>query len=113
MPSRTSRARLRAPENRAPAAGVRHSFCRPTAHRGALFPEEYCARSAIRPADSSDLLAFRSPFLPEPLRMRLTWDWLDRARPTVALLSTLRCRLRRAATARPSLLVRENSGCSL
>src|SRR4029453_11476740 len=97
MPSRTSRARSRVTENRARAAGLRRSFCRPTAHRGALFPEEYCERTSIRPADSSGLQARRGRLLRELFRTRLTWESLDRARPKVALPSTLRCLLHRGA----------------
>src|SRR5512140_2644915 len=109
MPSHTSRARLRALETRALAAGLRHSFCRPVAHRGSLSQEEYCARTSIRPADSSGPQACRCRLLPELLRTRLAWESLDRAGPRVAFQSTPRCRLRRVAIARPLLSVPENS----
>src|SRR5215217_8846867 len=97
-------------ENRALAAGLRHSFCKPAARRGALFPEECRARTSIRRADSWDPPACRRRRLRELLHTRLTWGLLDRARLRVALRSTRRCRLHRVAIAHPLLSVRENSG---
>src|SRR5215469_3645410 len=113
MPSRTTQARSPALEIRALAAGLRHSFCTPGAHRGALFPKEYCARTSVRPADSSGLQEYRCRLLPKLLRVRLAWGSLDRVRWKVVRLSTPQFRPRPGAIARPSLLVRGNSDCSL
>src|SRR5262245_46599141 len=91
MPWRTSRVRLRVTEIHAPAAALRHSSCRLAAHLGAPFPGEYCARTLIRPADSSDPQECRRRCLPELLHMQLAWASPDQVGLKVVRPSSLHC----------------------
>src|ERR1051325_3220146 len=93
MPLRTNLARSPVTEIRVPLAGLRRSFCRPGAHRGVLFREEYCAQISIRPADSSGPQEYLDRRPPVRLRTHLIWESHDRAGRTVALRSTPRYRL--------------------